>query len=76
LRKPFKPYRVMLYDSFDREWVEFGAIEQDDVNAALKFRDEQNLKQFGSTNPSHDHWGVLAMQTNTRGSEIRCPSSH
>ena len=42
---------------------------------AIKRRDELNLKEFGTTTPSYDHYGVMEMSTKHRGHEIKCPAT-
>jgi hypothetical protein len=69
-----KPFKVMLYDSFERIWIDLGK-GHDFVSQTRAFskRDELNKKEFKTLTPSRDHYGVMRMnKTGTKGSEISC----
>ncbi len=72
-----KRYKVMLQDYFDKEWIDCGDESYwfDTEEEAIKRRDELNLKEFGTTTPSYDHYGVMEMSTKHRGHEIKCPAT-
>lgn len=69
------PYRVMLYNFLEGDWIDLGeGFDFDSKKDALAKRDELNSR-FGSEFPSFDHYGVIEMDaTGFRGREIECPN--
>lgn len=75
-----KKYKIMLQDYFEHTWVECCGHDQfefDLEEEALAKRDELNLKEFGTTHPRDDHYGVIKMRPDgSGGPEILCPMVH
>lgn len=70
-------YKVMLIDYFEGEWITLGkeGYDFDDKNLAIQKRDEWNLREFKTTTPPYDHYGVIEMKNSVRGHEIDCPAT-
>lgn len=70
-------YKVFLRDYFENEWIDCGdeGYVFTDKNLAIQKRDKCNQREFKTTTPPYDHYGVIEMKNGARGHEIDCPAT-